>query len=471
MRAFTDSPLFYNGVPLSATDINILSRNAMILDGLSKRAQSTHSINRMNGSIIRGKWMWRGGFMYKTGMTTARFVYVGQAGYTGRLGIYFDGVRVLNVPAGQSANLDFAINDKGYTNGQVIRVEAIVDPENDVEPCCDKQFYIADAYTFPLDTMSTSAWPGLPSFDTINATKLNQLSNALDWLAERISFTPYVHFMSLRNWQGSATPENRLIWTGTVSPIGENNRLKGYIEITSRNTETYILVASGTANVLFGPVAFRETKGFDINIATADMGMTPNVDYKVSVYEHVVQGNPPKAFKEWHKSRINLRELYIGADNYTMSTIPTKTTMLEGMSYATLKARLQAISTIATNVKNTIDNNPRVFNRAQMFRDRYAYDMSQVEYWEQEMIASQIRRGDVLYVSGKGLSIGYGPIKTTIDADDEKWEYEFQYSENLTDGDAYETKIFYLDQFEGLYPGTPYYIQGKDLVYCAEFLR
>jgi hypothetical protein len=65
----------------------------------------------------------------------------------------------------------------------------------------------------------------------------------------------------------------------------------------------------------------------------------------------------------------------------------------------------------------------------------------------------------------------YGGQTLDIDDKEEKWDYTFQWEEELTSGDSVETKRFNLDQFEGLFPGMVYFIRGKEIHYASEYLR
>src|SRR5688572_8698248 len=83
MRGYVDSPAFYTDVELSATDLNDISNNLILLDAASRRKPPVHYIHRTQGivyfsgeygEIVEGNWIWRGGFQYRVGTVGARFL-------------------------------------------------------------------------------------------------------------------------------------------------------------------------------------------------------------------------------------------------------------------------------------------------------------------------------------------------------------------------------------------------------------
>ena len=105
-----------------------------------------------------------------------------------------------------------------------------------------------------------------------------------------------------------------------------------------------------------------------------------------------------------------------------------------------------------------------------MFRSKFVVDDFQDDYWEEEIQHRQVRAGDVLLVKGRNIKLGYGATTyAPIEGDQEELDISNTYEHSLIGNDL-ETKAFYLNQFEGLFPGTEYFLRGS-VLYAAEFLQ
>lgn len=472
--SIVDSPTFYDGTPLSATNLNILYNNLSIVNGLSNRAGSPFSIHRTLTGVLVNKWLWRGAFQYRTGMQYARLLYYTNAtgGWTTRLKIWFNKntTPVYDQPAVGPGlrTIDIPIDNKGYVDKQVVMVEVKFVPVggNDAN-FYQNTSYIFDACTYPVWTQQSYIWPNVPSFTDVTATKLNQLSNCVDWLVERFANVPYIPNVSFRNWQGKNFVWDGKLYYGKINAANGNTLIKGTIEYVGTNVNAKIVIRINGVEYNLGDVGKGVTQIYDFSIPMSTFNMSANTDYLFQIAEVVTN------MGEEHKDnpRINIKTLYMGTDTpSTNNSLVVKHPLRESLNYGTVRSSLINLGNLAATIKTRIDNNPIIFDSAQMFRSRFTLDDSQEEYWENEMIFYHRRRANVLWVNGKGVKLCYGPITTKRGADDEKWTYSFQYQEDLTSGDAYETKYFYLDQFEGLALGMEYYITGKDVVYAAEYL-
>lgn len=471
LKLYINSPTFYTGAELSATDINILKDNASLLQGLSKRSQTVFGITDNLTGYNSGDNIFRGGFLYKVGLTTATIVYISNISSSppgdARMRIYFEGVEVhARAITTETVTINITINDKGYTDNQIITVECILTGDYDPTP---DSYYINAAYVSPLSGAVASSYPGTTTFGDISATNLNNLSNSLDWLADRLALVPYIPLTTLRDVQGTHYISLVHKWRGKIYVDSNNSRLYISVEFTSRTTATYLRFVVNSTTFDYGPYSENQTANLeiDINLIT-QAGCSVGNEYHVDMYENLTDelDTEPK-----YNSRINLKSIRVGASSYSYTTPPAESTMLESITFSTLQSRLNTIKTITDSVKTTIDGVSYIFNNALMFRARYGNNAFQQEYFQDEHVVRHKRIGDVLWVKGRGLSIGYGAVTTTTKGNEEKYTYEYQYSESLTSGDKIESKYFYLDQFKALYPGSEYYIFGRDIIYVGEYLK
>ena len=480
LSSYNDSPLFRDGAELSATDLNILRNNTMILQGISKRPQNIFCVDTKIDGFVLGNTVWKGGFLYRVGMSTARFIYSSNAsgaGGTPQFKIYFNDVEVhtRNLITESNTVIDITISDDGYTDYQIITVSCLVTGDPEAFDSTPFYFYISDAYVFNLSPIMATAYPGTTTFGTVNATNLNKISNSLDWLADRMALVAYVPFMGLRNWKGSfdATYLSGItaLWIGSVTPQANGNtRLYISYEYTSRAIETYLRVNINGNNFDYGPYGLNQTVATTISFdLITDAGCVLNTTYGIGILDRQTQEHPD--WRQRQSSIITIKNVWVGADSYTYTVAPTINTMLESITYTTLQARLNATKSIIDAIKASVDANAVIWERTEMFRGRYANDAFQEDYWQDEMIAYHKRVGDILWIKGKGLSIGWGPVTIKARGDNEKLEYKYEHEESLTGGDQIESKFFYLDQFEGLFPGMEYYIFGTEMIYAGEYLR
>ncbi len=472
LKSYVDAPKFYDNLELSAIDYNTIRNNAELLKAISKRPEALHEMHRII-QIPQTNWVWRGGFQYRVGMTTARFIYYSNplsgAGI-GQFTIYFDGVAryTANTNIGGYSTIDIAINGLGYTDQQIITVE-IIQTEGVGSNVFKNQVWLLDAYTFPLSTVMTTSWPGLPTFGSLNQTNLNQLSNAEDWLAQRMSLVPIPHMTSMIYWQGINQNGYWPTFYFTTRLTNSNRHFRTVVLYECHVDSGYFRLNINGANYDYGPYTEGDIALLDIDLDLSSV-LSDNVDYVSSMGEYVAfkYSGPSQTRRN---SRISTNYMFMDNPAHSQPTPPQTYNITQNTSFSDLQSRLNTISTQLGTVYSNINSNPRAFDRAHMFRSRFGLDAGQNEYWAKEMIAATKRQGEILWVKGQGLRIGYGPLTTKVTTTDEKWDWTFEREEDLTSGDAIEQKYFFLDQFEGLYPGQYYYIFGKDIIYAAEYIR
>jgi hypothetical protein len=485
LKIYKDAPLFTDGIELSATELNILTANVEAIKGSIHSGSPVHQINRVL-LAINNTLFWRGGFQYRTGLTTARLlIYTKQVSGQGNhdVVVYFNGVEVdrydaaittLNVGGTQTRNI--TISSLGYDDFDIITVEVyIMNRGGGSHDAARGTQYVYDAYVFPISSIPIlSTWPGVPTFGAVTASRLNQLSNAADYLANRLSIIPNPVHCTYIDWMGTNNPTYVKFAFFRARFSNENNRLKTSIYFMCRETEAYIRVVIGSVTTSYGPYVNGQNVTIDVDIDAIAAGLSYNTDYLGYVLEDVTISAGERSDGSFIFDRINVSEVYTYSSNPTGIGSLAPFTMLESVVYSTLKTRLQAIADQLDECNTILENFDEVYDRAQMVRARYGWSTSQNEYWETTFVPRIKRRGDVIWVKGKGLKICYGPVTVKIKTDSKPndiWEYSFLYEKDLIGGDTVDQNYFYLDQFEGLYPGMEYFIMGKDVIYVAEHLR
>jgi hypothetical protein len=482
LQGFVDSPTFYSGVELSATDLNDIANNIMILDSASRRKATTHYIHREigttaygDGGTVEGNWLWRGGFLYRIGMTTARFVVVINSSNLmsnlNKFQVLFDGtvVHEQDVTIAGTFNIDIPINSRGYTDYQIVDVLCQVSvihafPTEDIIGTC----YVYDAYTFPLDTVSVGINPTLTSFGQLTQSRLNDLSNKVDYMMGRIALVPNVphHAFQMIQLVGFGPWEQR--WLYAKLNLGNNAthiRFNMYWFCYSLDTRIEIVI-NGVTKIYgpFSPGDVYPTSGI-LEIPASDFGMLANTDYLMTLKQvTTIDGRGDRSD----------RLIFTGVEVYKPieSSVVTldSNDMLESIQFSNLQSRLNTYITAANTIYTTLSTNTVVWNRAQMFRGRMAMDDFQDKYWEEEMQHRLVRYGDILWVRGKNIKLCYGIASyKAIKGDEEEVGITREYEQTLTSNNV-ETKIIYLDTYQGLYPGTEYFLRGE-VHFASEYLR
>jgi hypothetical protein len=485
MRGFVDSPTFYSDVELSATDLNDLSNNLVLADAASRRKYPVHYINRMTGKqaidgsfgeLVEGNWIWRGGFQYRVGLTTARFVvfidpHVGNMVAANKFQILFNDVVVHEqaVLTGGWFTIDIALGSLGYTDYQIITTICRV---NVVNPYPNEriigEIYVFDAYVFPISGISITSNPTLTNFGDLTATRLNDLSNKIDYLIQRMALVPIMPTHAFIMFQLIGWGIWNQHWLSTRVNFGADAthlKLHCYWLVFSPGTKIRIRL-NGITNE-YGPFTAGQhwPSGGTIEIPMTDFSAVANTDYLMSIFQAVdVDARCLRG------DRLVLTAIEVVNPSETAIVSPAVNEMLESLQFDALQTRLNSYITAANTIDTRITDRAAIWDRAQMFRARMSLDEGQDEYWKTEMVHRMIRTGDILWVKGRNVRIGWGPSSSEpVKGDEEDIEIKWEYEETLTSANV-ESKIFYLDQFESLTPGTEYFITG-DVHYAAEHLR
>lgn len=457
------------GNPNAAPDLNELREDVLLLDMLSYRGRvpytdQTRILNDNGGNPAP---LGRMSFQFRTGMTTATFVI----GYTqgpmlksATLQISLNGVSALSTALLTSTNTyTITLTGRGYTDYQFIDVIAQVQTGTGVPADWDggNIFRVYDAYVSPINAVVTTSWPGVPTFGSDSAANLAQLASAIDWLMTRLTVTtPPVFFT--HQYRGFASwASTDLVWQGGIAKSNGCDRLEiGVGHVTLTNVSEHLEIFINDILVVTGPtwtVGDSGNYNFDIDISAYADGTL----FALRIMFVCVTGS--SAPSGWKESRIIISTIHTQRATYTPATPPTVSTIRESITFATLQSRLNAIGTIATNVYNRIQAATDVFDRIRMFRWMPAVDDGQRAYFASQNLymPGTWRAFDALWVRGSNLKIGYGP-RIIEPTDDNAYAFTWTYEQELISGDEVRDVIVYLDSFQGLYPGMPFYILGAD---------
>lgn len=498
VQSYRDSPTFYSNTFLSSTDLNILSSNLTLAESESRRYPELLPFNTTKGlyvagDIYVGNWIFRGGFQYRVGMTTATFVInVINAGNlipqnelevwfvtnnTTYTKVHYQAATITGI---QTININLSTYLSGYTDGWLVDVIIVISPSalnTNEPPDLSGPIEILDAYVWPLNTITTSVTnptTPLPLFATpgtvtLSTSALNNLSNKIDWLIQRMNLVPRLPQVCYKNrlFYGGRADE---AWTQSIYltniNTGSATHIRFYMTYTTFNSNTQFRITINGVSQTYTAVSDTPTPTNGIiELALSTFSVTANTNYLVNIEQVLgfVTGST-----RGHRVIINGVELY-KASEPALTTLPTFTENTS-LPYTTLISNLNTLITTANAIETTITNNPMVWNRAKMFRSKFVVNDFQDDFWEEEIQHRQIRAGDVLLVKGRNIKLGYGATTyAPIEGDETELDISNTYEHSLTGNDL-ETKAVYLNQFEGLFPGTEYFLRGS-VLYAAEFLQ
>lgn len=495
IAVFEDSPYYVDTVEFSGADGNVNRNNAIFLDALVQQPvivfpQGLYK-EAYGGGPTTGSTQfnfWRGAFQYRSGMNQAVYVINGSTVTTERLRIYHK--RLTDAEPGTLVDdrvfptsvtqITIDLSSAGYTNGEIIEVRAVTYFPGSILKT--GVYLMRTAYTTPISSGGLGSYPGVPTFGNLNATNLNQLSNAQDWLMNRLALVPRVPFYASMFALGTHTDRTtgnnnpRVLYVGQLNKGNAQNTFHAVIDYHVFNgQETVSININGVERYESAVLTNGQSGTLDVTFDISDLGDATN--HTVIVWENVVAGQGQAELKLYGNaiipSRFTIRKLESTATRsyYTPSA---EFDVLESMTFLTLKARLNNFVTGTTNTFNAINNNSNLFNQARMFRQKFGWDTHQVTSLNHVNLPTLTRIGERYVVAGKGVKIAWGgfTLKHPLTENPEERDiYEFNRTETLTGSDKVEVKEGFFDEFEGLYPGVQYYLLGEDIVFFSEFLR
>lgn len=497
-------PTFYKNTPVSSIDLEILRQNTI---NLYKTAVNTQppTVQRNkdhrnqgptgnnNSGITGNGWenFYHGAFMYHEGIDTlhieGKITVPTQTGNDQiKVYIFAEGAWQLLDTKSYAPNttntLSLSYDISGYTffEGEIVKVQ--IDYDKAGAPA---QYppSITEIYGVFVDTLKLQdAWPTLPTLSGSNAlseANLNQLSACIDWLYRRIKLVPIYHTLATVHATLSFTRDagttvywaypDQSMYSGGALSANNHNRytVKGF-SILKDARERYILYLNGT------PVDYWPSSTSYSDNYTA-------VEWELS---HDMPANSIGAFRVGNQLTSNTGgnddpTTGKGRTRHYMYTYMTNSSTLpnalgtsldftfnrNAQTYTSLLASLNAVKDGIQAIYNHIVANPLVFDRAYIVRPivfERTGDNLLNKPWSVPMFPS--RKGDLLYISGSNVSIGYGPLN--IDSEN-KWE--FQFTEQVITGEGESSTFINLDSLTGLYNGMQYFVYGDTVNYVAEY--
>lgn len=469
---FDTNILFADNIPFSYADIELLRKNALLLDALSldgRRAyldQVGYSNSHLDQAQGNPSQLSRGAFMFQTGLTTLTLsVYTVLPGNTHTLQVYLGSTLASSTTlSGGNQTITVTLTGRGYNNQDIIDVTVQV-----ARNAGNTGYYaLNDAYVSPASALTNiGTWVAPASFGTLNATNLNRLLNAQIWLFNRMNNCHLPVPMGMVFDPGFFWPVTTLLWSGSIARTNGCTHLRTSISYNNTNTGSEYLQLSidGTVRATSAAITAGQygTLTFDLDITA---WTTADIPSAIKIEQVVTAAAAAGVSAVATRYTIYLVEVYNPSPSYAAS--PTVSTPLESITIDTLQSRLNAIGTLLTTIKSRIDAAPDRFDRIRLFRWQPVLDDFQRTFYHNVFQPSSWRRADGLWVKGRGLKIAFGPMQITHEKLGDLWQWSNAYEVDLVAGDAVETKYVQFDAYDGLWAGAPYFIRGDEIHYVAE---
>lgn len=362
----------------------------------------------------------------------------------------------------------FSISGLGWNDGDVKQIEIRAEGTH----LGTASWIIKDVFLSPI---TKAGWVAAPSFsavaDATDAAKLNALCTAIDWVYARLRMTPIVPHLALYYNLGpfkTGDPQhtNRPIYIGSVGKYYNNTDLylRGAVYSLTTTGWNYTISLDGTV-VYTSPTYGIGLQSIEqrLSLASYTLGNRVQVSIRATCSN---QGTAnPLRFTRWTFGILHT----VSSSTWPYATLPAAFTGPSATTNAeTLRSRLASLATIVNNAKARIDARPELWARSRAMR-RY---FTRNTFTEDLLIARARpffwqRTGNELFVKGKDVKVGVGPVTVKPDELSNGWEkYTFFHEESI---DAQEGTTVFLDGIRGLDYGTAYRILG-DPIYCAEYV-
>lgn len=462
-QTIVSPPVFYDDTELSASALKVIRNNIAALDAMARRGNlalfTTRDFNVT--PALNPHRIWWGSFQFRTTMSNATIVvFCTPTGGGENLRVTFNGVQVYNAAMTSGFNTVSINISNMYFDKTIVLVDVMASFSG--SPSGNAVYMVTEAYVSPANNLLSTAWVAPATFGSITRSNLNTLVDAQRYLIDRMKMIPIPLQMSLRYVGGRNDPGTWPIGTYRFARTGDKTKLRVILDYWSRQNQstTMLVQINGTTvdSFTFGQWQ-KNTYSADLDIS----GYAADTSHRLQFVEQVNTG--PVTWRGAINTKYATRLIETVNTAYTGISLPTETQMLESMTFSTLQSRLNALGTAMTNIKSTIDANTWIYNRIPMFARRLAVVDDHDAYNQKIYLARKKREGNVIVVRGRNLSIGWGyAVEENID----EQKYTFSKTESLTGSEQTETKVYYLDQFDGIYPGFPYFIMGEYVEYAAE---
>jgi hypothetical protein len=494
-----DSPTFTTGDPLSPTALNILRDSLLALD----------EATRLGGYAFLGlygqhpeenavqQWViWRGGFVFLTGMTTLRIVtsttgtisggtvlrvYRGDNGANDALPATYND---LTLSSGTQTHT-ITISGSGYTNQQIVRVQ--MELRHGTAPTNPYAAAKVDVVLAEVTPISLASWPAAPSFASaadVNASKLNQLSAAVDWLIERASLRYDPLFIlhlrrngPFRNELGETDVNNQ--WYGGIrrTPLHTTIVARGRVLIlTAGMTETVKLYVNGSLAATYNVASTVGEFAWELTASVSGIADATVIPIRIEYARSAPNQLDPPRQNKW-----TINEVFAQTPTGGAATLAEWQVRQAAVADSTIVSWLASCSTLATACYDRIAANDGFWEHQRLFTARPASGNDNFRLFEPWGIPATWRRvGEAIVARGRGLTIGYGagyfdeaafakesagsggigayPVKNTK-------------TFTLIDGDNVESGRLYLDTVPGLPAGSAFNVRGEESYYLGEQLK
>jgi hypothetical protein len=419
--------------------------------------------------------IWRGALVYRGGCTSLVFEGSLTKKKSESLHFYINGTDKANT----STNGNFTITidiSTGYTSGQTLELEVRRIGKTSAKDSSStgggpNNYKILDVYETPV---TFSAWPGVPTFTTsFDASQANLMSSACTWLRDRI----YAHPMNAGinyYWKNvTHSIETYDLWRGGIIKGNATDvcQITGSCTCyTSAEVINFYLNGTQVATYPASGTMTRNTT-YDFSQSLSLSGVT--LGARAELLIEAVITSPSVDDKGKAVDTPSVYSLsYVGTDapsgGYPVATLPAALVPGATVSQATLTSTLNSICTVLSAIQTRIAATAGQWNRIYAMTRRPGWDDHQNRSYQILYVPGFVRRkGTTLFVSGKGLSLGWGGLKMGTD-ETKPYQYTFNRTDTLTPDTSYETKTVYPDVYHDLQVGTTYAVPGLDAVYVGE---
>lgn len=491
MPIWESLPVFYaaSGQIESATDLNLIRNAARLVDGWTYRNEpcfdSSSGVDTNTPGYVgldNPVRIWWGSPRFVAGCTTLTVEGYGAKSSAESLKVYVGGTDVtgsgtlagtITLPTGSPAAFSGAFAISGYSDGAVVQVEVRAEGAH----LSTAAWEIDDVYFSPI---TKAGWVAAPSFATVadatDPAKLNGLCFSLQWVYERIRLVPIVPrlalFYNLGPFKdpsgGDPQHTNRPIWYGSVPRYYSNAQLRiaGVIQSLTTTGWNFTVYLNGSLAYTSPTYGIGSTYP-DVRLSLSSYTLGSRV--RVHILASALSGGTanPLRFTRW---TLGICHAYADSSGWPYASLPAAFTGPSAVTNAdTLRSRLATLATIVNNAKARIDARPEQWGRSRAMRRYYTRNT-----FSEDLLIARARphfpqrTGSELFVKGKDVKVGYGPIATKVDAAANGWEqYTYQVEESVSDAENGATVA--MDGLKGLDVGAAYAILG-DPIYAAEYV-
>lgn len=468
------------GMTLGEAWLDTVTTNTIVLDALSFRGPTPTSSSAGKDTSTPGYYVgtgseriYRGSFLMQSGMTTLTLEGWAQKGASESFQLFLNGVfdSTLAVPNGATWTMSATIS--GMTVGSVVAVTLQISGSGYGGSGVATKYVVYDAYVSPAPSIGV-AWPGVPTFSgTYSATLCNQLANAQIYLAARLNALPILPHQAAYYVHGSSiTSDVYPLWWGAVERANGSNILNIRIlpMIMANVAEYYRVKVNGSIVHTGATMTVGETRDDYLSLDLSSFSSGTRLE---AVIETVITTGAAAGPSGDRNSRYHLWAVRMSNSAPATASAPYDFTADESLSSTSVDTKLNALSTALSAAKARLDANPRIAGRVPLMRRIYGRDPGQYQVFAPNNTYVQrfVRQGSRLVVNGKNVKVGWGAYSTKAEKTvTTAYSVDFAHSQQLTDGDQYQTKTIYLDTLEGLRRGQAYIVGGEDVVYAAEIL-